>query len=403
MLMKFDPQKKYEFYKKAFEEKSKPLAYLDQEFFEENCRMILQRSAGKKIRIASKSIRCKSVLHKIFDFSTQFEGIMSYSAGEALFLLESGFDNILLGYPVVNKSEIEKFIPWLKKGKNVCFMADLNRHIDILESIGKKENIVLKCCLDIDMSYRLPFLNFGVWRSSITNLEMLEKRITFLTNKKNVKTVGIMGYEAQIAGLGDQLHGQFLKSKAINLLKKISIKKLRAFREDSIKLFESKGIRLEFVNGGGTGSLETTVTEKGVTEVTVGSGFYSPHLFDNYQSFKHLPAAAYMLEVVRKPKANIYTCMGGGYIASGESNNNKQPLPYLPPGFKTDPNEGNGEVQTPLHQKGNYKLSIGDPVCFRHAKAGELCEHFNILHFLKVNGDIEEMLTYRGEGKCFPA
>ena len=42
---------------------------------------------------------------------------------------------------------------------------------------------------------------------------------------------------------------------------------------------------LEFVNGGGTGSVERTAAEPAVTEVAAGSGLYAPTLFDGYRAF----------------------------------------------------------------------------------------------------------------------
>ncbi|SJM57033.1 L-gulono-1,4-lactone oxidase [Arthrobacter rhombi] len=38
---------------------------------------------------------------------------------------------------------------------------------------------------------------------------------------------------------------------------------------------------MEFVNGGGTGSIESTSAEATVTEVAAGSGFYGPELFQH--------------------------------------------------------------------------------------------------------------------------
>ncbi len=46
-------------------------------------------------------------------------------------------------------------------------------------------------------------------------------------------------------------------------------------------------------------------------------------------------------------------------------------------------------------------LAIGDRVWFRHAKAGELCEHVDELHLL-VGDRIEGAApTYRGEGRTW--
>jgi D-serine deaminase-like pyridoxal phosphate-dependent protein len=46
-------------------------------------------------------------------------------------------------------------------------------------------------------------------------------------------------------------------------------------------------------------------------------------------------------------------------------------------------------------------VRLGDPVFFRHAKAGELAEHF--AEYLLVRGSRIEgrVPTYRGMGKCF--
>ena len=72
---------------------------------------------------------------------------------------------------------------------------------------------------------------------------------------------------------------------------------------------------LEFVNGGGTGSVERTVTEDAITEIAVGSGLFGPHLFDNYRAFTPAPAVAFALDVVRKPNLDTVTLLGGGWIA----------------------------------------------------------------------------------------
>jgi D-serine deaminase-like pyridoxal phosphate-dependent protein len=158
---------------------------------------------------------------------------------------------------------------------------------------------------------------------------------------------------------------------------------------------------LEFVNGGGTGSIERTVAEEAVTEVTAGSGFYAPALFDHYTAFTLRPAAFFALPVVRRPSRKVATVLGGGYVASGAAEKTRLPVPALPEGLELDPMEGAGEVQTPLLGPAAASLSVGDRVYFRHSKAGELCERFDSL--LLVEGDrvVEEVPTYRGEGKAF--
>jgi D-serine deaminase-like pyridoxal phosphate-dependent protein len=158
---------------------------------------------------------------------------------------------------------------------------------------------------------------------------------------------------------------------------------------------------LEFVNGGGTGSLTLTGREEAVTEVTAGSGFYAPAQFDHYGRIRLRPAAGFALPVTRKPAPGIATALGGGYLASGPGDATRLPVPWLPEGLRLDREEGAGEVQTPLLGAAAASLSPGDRVYFRHVKAGELCERFNNLYLVEGGEIVDEVPTYRGEGHAF--
>ena len=141
--------------------------------------------------------------------------------------------------------------------------------------------------------------------------------------------------------------------------------------------------------------------EAPITEVAAGSGFLASHLFDRYRDITLEPAACFALQAVREPAAGFVTCLGGGLVASGAAGVDRLPVPYLPPGLRLTGAEGAGEVQTPLRVPEGVRVALGSPVFFRHAKAGELAEHFN--EYLLVRGDrvVGRARTYRGEGKAF--
>ena len=90
-----------------------------------------------------------------------------------------------------------------------------------------------------------------------------------------------------------------------------------------------------------------------------------------------------------------------GWIASGQTGPTRQPSPWLPPGLALTGTEGAGEVQTPVVGAAADGLRIGDRVWFRHAKAGELCEHVHELHLVDGNAAVDAVPTYRGEGQAF--
>ncbi len=391
----------YEYYRAIFKGKSFPLAFVDMDLLDENIALSLIRSSSKSIRIASKSIRSAEIMRYIFDKNPRFQGIMAFHGNEACDLAETGFDDILLGYPIVDELLIERIARLVKAGKHICLMVDDAQQVAIANAIGKRLQIQLPICIDIDLSVDFGPLHFGVWRSPIVDIEAMERLLKGIKGMDWVRIDGAMGYEAQIAGVGDKLRFDKAKSLAIRQLKKRSIPKIRAWRSTAIKMLKADGHKLRFVNGGGTGSLESTTQEKDVTEVTVGSGFFNPHLFDNYQVFQYKPAAAYAIQIVRTPKAGVYTCHMGGYIASGAVDAYKAPMIHLPEGAKFDENEGAGEVQTPIFYKGNIDLQLGDPIFLRHSKAGELCERFKQLYLVRDGRVEKEVSTFRGDGKCY--
>ncbi len=395
-----DSHNRYQFYKEALANHNLPAACIDLELLDQNIRDIQQRAQSVPIRIATKSVRSVGVLKYIQKQLKYSSGFMAFSLEEACFLVDKGLDKILIGYPSVQKKAIGKVAERVKSGAEITLMVDLVEHIEVIEEVGARHNCKIPVCIDVDMSTNFPGVYFGVYRSSIRNEKQLQELLGKIKDCSFVEPIGIMGYEAQIAGVADSVSGKAIVNTVVSSLKNRSIPKIANRRRKMVELYETiLGEKPRLVNAGGTGSIESSIQEDWVNEITVGSGFYSPSLFDNYKDFRHLPAAFFALEIVRHAQPGVYTAQGGGYIASGASGEDKTPVPYLPSGMKLEKNEGAGEVQTPLHFDG--KLKIGDPVFFRHAKAGELCERFNTLLGIRKDKMEQEFKTYRGEGKAF--
>lgn len=393
--------RQYRDYKAVFAGIPKPFAYVDLDLLAENIRQIAARAGGKRIRIASKSLRCVDLMKRIMDADNIFQGVMCYSALEALYLADRGFDDLLIGYPVCEPEQLARIGRHVKAGKRITLMVDSAAHVELIEAAAEREGVRIPVCIDIDMSLDVPGLHFGVWRSPLRSREAVAGLMRLIAASKQVRLDGIMGYEAQIAGVGDRMPGQRLKNTVVRWLKRRSAREVRERRAHAVQLAGELGQKLRFVNGGGTGSLHTTALEPAVTEVTAGSGFYAPGLFDYYRDFRFQPAAGYAVEIVRRPRYDLYTCAGGGYIASGAAGREKLPAPYLPAGAELLPLEGAGEVQTPVRYRGDEPLELGDPIFMRHAKAGELCERFDRLLLVSQGRIAGEARTYRGDGQCF--
>jgi D-serine deaminase-like pyridoxal phosphate-dependent protein len=243
-------------------------------------------------------------------------------------------------------------------------------------------------------------IKVGPKRSPVHTVEQAVALAQEIDGRAQIELAALMSYEGQIAGVGDQPPGRRLRGTAIRFMQRRSAAEL-AERRGAIVAAIREFAALPIVNGGGTGSLELTAAEDLVTEVTAGSGFYAPALFDHYSRFSLTPAAGFALPIVRRPSTRVATALGGGYLASGSGDPARLPTPWLPPGLALDPEEGAGEVQTPLLGPPAADLRIGDRVYMRHAKAGELCERFDTLHLVEGGRVVDEVPTYRGEGRAF--
>ncbi|WP_370875124.1 amino acid deaminase/aldolase [Cytobacillus purgationiresistens] len=377
-----------------------PNLFLDLDALDKNCQEIANKSRGKTIRIATKSIRSVKVLRRILQSHPIYKGVMSFTSTEALFLIEKGFDDILIGYPSWDEKALSRISLIKEEQAKVICMVDSIEQVEYLNHIAHNSDGTLNICIDIDMSTNIAGFHFGVRRSPLTRSEQVLALVNKVMGYPHLQFKGVMGYEAQIAGVGDNAPSSHIKNKMITLMKKKSIVEVKARRSDILAVLKAQGLIPDLVNGGGTGSLKTTAMEDGITEITVGSGFYSPLLFDSYRDLQYEPALYFALPIVRKPGPHLYTCLGGGYVASGTPGIDKLPLPVIPAGAKLLPMEGAGEVQTPIFYDKDF-LHLGDPVIFRPAKAGEICERFpEILCF--SNGElVDRFETYRGDGVCF--
>lgn len=384
-----------------------PSAWLNLDNLDKNIDIVNKKTSAKNLRIATKSLRSLDVLKYIIAKTPHYVGVMSYSASESLYLLENGIDDILCAYPQMDKDSILKCLAFQKQGKKIVWMLDNLEHWQFLNSIVEEANLDedINVCLDINLSMPLPFLYFGTKRSRTKSLDEVKQLIKKTKEFKRVKLVAIMGYEAQIAGVSEKLPQKAYQAPFIKFLKKLSKKDVSKRRFEIVHWLKTQGYDLRLVNGGGSGSMEFTCQQEEVTEITVGSAYYFPAYFSYMSTMQDLnPAAGFVLQVTRKPEAGVITCHSGGFIASGAIGRDKAPVVLYPNYLDFLQNEGFGEVQTPMQILDKSKqdtINIGDYVWLRHAKAGELSEHFNYFYCYKDGEFKQKFTTYRGEGKAF--
>lgn len=405
---------------RATEHLDAPFAAVDLDAFDRNRADMVRRAgwgdpasgtAGTPIRLASKSVRCRALLRRTFTgpCPDAFRGILSLTLPEALWLAEDGFDDIVVAYPTVDRAALDELVAWstradvVDRSRRLAVMVDAVEHLDAIRRAGASPHHPVSVCVELDAGLQLlgGRVRVGARRSPLHTPDEIAALTREIVRRPELRLVGMMGYESQIAGVGDRPPGRRVYGRVIEGMQRLSAAELRRRRAQAVRAVEAVAGPLELVNAGGTGSIEGSASEPAVTEVAAGSGLLAPALFDTYSRFAPSPAAFFALPVVRRPGRGVVTALGGGYVASGATGPDRLPRPWYPEGLTLDPLEGAGEAQTPLLGDAADRLAIGDRVWFRHTKAGELCERFDRLHLISGDAVVDEVPTYRGDGHAF--
>ena len=387
---------------RATAESEAPLAVVDLAAFDANAADLVRRAAGKPVRVASKSVRCRALLERVLA-REGFAGVLGFTLPECLWLARHGVEDVVLAYPSADRAAYAELAADPRLARAVTVMVDDAAQLELIDAARAGGREEIRVCLELDTSLRLlgGRLRVGARRSPLHSPAELAELARAVVRRPGFRLVGLMAYEAHVAGVGDAAPRSPLRSRGVRLMQAAARRELAARRAAAVREVRAVEPELEFVNGGGTGSVQYTAAEEAVTEVAAGSGLFVPRLFDHYHSFSGSPAALFALPVVRRPGVGVVTVLGGGYPASGAPGPDRLPQPYLPQGLRYDRQEAAGEVQTPLLGPAADDLLVGDRVWFRHAKAGELCERFAELQLIEGDAVTRTVPTYRGEGRTF--
>ncbi len=378
-----------------------PFAVLDLDAALDNAADLVRRAsaAGRDVpvRLASKSLRIRPLMERVLALPG-YRGVLSFHLSEALWLVdELTSDNVLVAYPCAHRDVLARWMGEQRYLDAVTVMVDSAEHLELLDTVYDqvRPSARLRVCLDIDAGLRLGPLRIGAKRSPVHAPRQAAHMAQQILARPHLKLVGLMAYEGQIAGTTDT-------SRAVALMKKLSVRELAPRRAKILRAVRDAGAtEIEFINGGGTGSIETTSAEDSVTEIGAGSGIIGSALFDHYASFRPQPAEWFVLPVVRRPGRRTVTVAGGGRVGSGPPGTDRLPVVDWPEGLSMARLEGPGEVQTPLMGAAAASLRLGDHVWFRAAKAGEPTEFADEVIVVSGGRIIDRWPTYRGESRSF--
>jgi len=391
----------------AVGDRDAPFAVVDLDALHANAAQLVGQAGGLPIRVASKSVRCVDIVQRVLA-TPGWQGVLAFTPAEACHLAAAGIDDLLVAYPSADRGALLAVARRVADGRpeRIVLMVDSVEGAALVAAAAREVGVRLPVAIDVDTALRpVRRVTVGVLRSPVRTPGQAAALARSLSADPHLDLVALMAYDAQVAGVGDNVPGRPARSRAVRVMQAASLRELAGRLPEVVAAVraevEGAGGSLELVNAGGTGSLDRIAANTAVTELSAGSGLFAPTLFDTYRSLALRPAALFALPVVRRPAPGVVTVLGGGYVASGPAGRDRLPSPVLPAGLRLTGTEGAGEVQTPLRGAAADRLRIGDRVWFRHTKAGELCERFDRLLLVEGDAVVDEVPTYRGEGRAF--
>ena len=337
--------------------------------------------------------------------------MLAFTAPEALYLAEQGFTDIVVAYPTVDRAAIAQVarMTATDPDRAPVLMVDDRPHLDLIEGAIGGGPAKVRVCLDIDVSW-WPLggrvARVGPKRSPIHDPVRAARMAAEIAERPGTELAGLMAYEGQIAGVGDRIAGRPLRSAAIRLMQSRSEAEIRspaaADRRRGARVARRARPRARVHQRRRHRAAWRGPRRRGSSPSSPPARASTPRRCSTTtaRSRSSRPRCSRSGGPPAGRRASP-PCSAAATSPPAAPGRDRLPDPYLPGGLRFDREEGAGEVQTPVSGAAAYKLRVGDRVYLRHAKAGELCERFDSLYLVEGERIVDQVPTYRGEGKTF--
>ncbi|NUR31118.1 MAG: amino acid deaminase/aldolase, partial [Catenulispora sp.] len=212
-----------------------PFAAVDLDAFHANAADLTRRAAGKRIRVASKSVRCRALLEEVLALPG-YQGLLGYTLPEALWLASCGFDDVVVAYPSADRAAYAQLAADDTALAAVTVMVDSVDHLDLIEKAVAGTpggpHAPIRICIDIDAAFHAAGgrIRIGARRSPLYTPAQVAAMAREVLRRDAFHLVGLMAYESQIAGVGDAPPGRPLRGAAIRAMQSRSARELATRR-----------------------------------------------------------------------------------------------------------------------------------------------------------------------------
>jgi D-serine deaminase-like pyridoxal phosphate-dependent protein len=256
-----------------------PALLLDLDIMEQNIARMAEAFRGikAKLRPHVKTHKTPIIAHR--QLAAGAIGVTCAKLGEAEVMVEGGIRDILIANQIVGSRKITRLV-------------NLARHADLIVAVDDPQNVaeLSQAAQAAGVSLRVLIeVNIGMHRCGVEPGEPALALAQEVDRSAGLIFSGLMGYEGHLVFVSD-----------------LAERKERVYRDlqillDTVSFLESKGLAVEIVSSGGTGTAMLTGALPGITEIQAGSYVFMDGRYRTIEGVEFDCALTLLTTVVSRP------------------------------------------------------------------------------------------------------
>ncbi|PYH99880.1 hypothetical protein BO71DRAFT_84384 [Aspergillus ellipticus CBS 707.79] len=229
-----------------------PSMIVDLDLMESNIQKLFSTllPTGRHIRPHLKTTKSAILARKLV--AAGAKGCCVAKVSEAEAITAAGFDDILITCEIIGAPKVKRLIELVKKHPGIRVVVDSEAGASAIDEALGQAGIANPLAVLID-------LDVGLHRTGVANTEAAVALARYLSGLKNLKLIGVQGYEGHL----QHLHSREERKSACLASMGILVGTAEKLRQE--------GFPVEVVTTGGTGTAEFCASVPGVTELQPGS------------------------------------------------------------------------------------------------------------------------------------
>lgn len=224
-------------------------------------------------------------------------GITCAKLSEAEVMAEAGIDDILIANQIAGAPKIERLMRLLRTNR-VTVAVDHPDTIAALAAAARAHGVTAPVVIEVEVGLRRAGVLPGA--ASVALAELVHRT-------QGLEFCGIMAWEGHAAHIDDAAKKAHMVHEAVTALTATAA----AIRE--------RGIPVEIVSCGGTGTYLLTTAIPGVTEIQAGGGVFSDMVYRSQYHIDHPCALTVLTTVTSRPTPTRIICDAGKKTMSSDA------------------------------------------------------------------------------------